>query len=474
MSSGYRADVTIGAYSWTGKDNDAAPVPGYVGVLVDPLTITRYVPDGDLAPNIQQRQEASVTILAEAASTYSFGIGDPVAIVVYTQNVTGGNSVTFYGRVAEVQAQPHKLGVLYTLSCQDYVTDLAEPMVGKVDYPSELSSVRLARVFAESGLGPLIVPSTGGSDPAVGARVAATAGPISLLDHTAEVLSGWFGQANLNELGAATPNVVQTFMELAPNITAGVLDATNPFQLVRIYARPLGWAPSARLPVSPASPRKLTVTVSDTSPATGSQILDAGHVDFAPVFTLRKGNALTRFTVQSTTIGGVVFYSTADWESGIPYYSASKAPLEVTVKSLLTLEAVAQIVAVLYRGQAPPSPTNQWVVGELLWRASRTESANWLPPSLRQVLTIGRVDAVNPVSHSPTNQTWIAGNVSQLRFTIAGGQLNVAITLGPLMADLSPVQNVHLATFASAVLGTTTFAQLSTVDSWLDYLLLYV
>lgn len=474
MSSGYRAEVTIGAYSWTTTDADPKPVPGYVGVLVDPLVVSRYVPDGDLAPNIQQRAEASVTILAEAASTYSFGIGDAVAIVVYTQNVTGGNSVTFYGRVADVQAQPHKLGVLYTLTAQDYITDLAEPTVGKVDYPLETMAPRLARVMAEAGMGPFLYPA-GYVDSIVDLRTAADEGPTSLLDYLQLVLNGAMAQDAHSETGAAVPNVVQTMLELAPNITGTTLDLVNPFKLVPIYARPLGYDPPGRLlPASPGSPRKIDVQTAQTSPATGVQVLDAGRVEFTPTWQLRKGDAITRITVQGRSLSSL-WWATADWESGIPYYSSLKAPLETTVKTVLNASTMGEIIAAILKGGLPPAAQAAWRVGELLWRASRTEAADWVPPSLRQLLVVARIDAVNATSHSPTAKAYLYGSLATQRFTIAKGELQVAFTLAPPAAGfdtLNKLQHATLARYESTTVGTTTFAQVGTLDTWGDYLLL--
>lgn len=479
MSSGYRVDVTVGAYSFTATDADPKPTAGFVGVLADPLTIQRYVPDGDLAPNIQQRAEATITVLAELPTSYGFGIGDPVAITVYTQNVTGGNSVTFAGRIAELGAQPHKLGILYTLTCQDYITDLAEPIIGKVDYPLEFMLERLARVFKEVGLGPpgnVLTPSV---NSIIGPRVAADAGPVPLWTHLTELLAGYVEQTLTNELGNAVSNTAQTMIELVPNITAGVLDPVTPFLLSPMWGRPFGWDGPARLPASPASPRKLTVSLADTSPATGAQILDAGHVEFAPLWTLRKGDTLSRYTVQGASLTSA-WWATSDWESGLFYYSSLKAPLEVNVKTVLNADTIGEIVAINLRGNLPPSPAAAWRVGEIVWRASRTEAANWVPPKLRQLLTIARIDAVNATSHNPTGKAYLAGMVASQRFTIAKGELTVAFTLGPLVAGfdtLFPLNHPHIALFNSAgtgQLGSTTFAQLDPTDTWLDYLLLYV
>lgn len=472
MTSPYRVEAAIGAYTLAAQDGD--PV-GYG--LADPCVVSFGLPNADLAPLVQRNSdEATVSVIAQDATTYSFNIGDQVRVTIYS-NHSGGNNYAFFGRVAALTAQPHDLGILYTLSCVDYLADLAELKAGRVDYPAEPSWDRVNRMLAENGIGPVLVEGVApATNPNVSARVAADEGQVPLTEALEEVLAGWTESQPNNELGVAATNVITTRYELLANIVnpggvvgQGSLDPVTPYKLTPIY-RPQGWDPPARLDASAF--RKLTVAVADSSPSTDALILDAGHVDFAPLFVQQKGNAISRVVVQADGVG----FAVADWALwGTYQWMAATAALEATVKTRLTaLATTAVVVASMYRGRIQPDSGLAWTVGEITWRASRTQAAGWQGPKLRRVCTVARVDAVRASSHIPTGKAWLVGVVDSLRVTVAGGEVLVGFTLAPMHYTNSGALVVpHQATFAAATLGTTQFNQLNTTDTWADYLLMY-
>lgn len=470
MSAPYRVEVDVAGVSLVSQETDPA---GYG--LADPLVLQQSVPTVDLAPLVQQDpQEATVTVIAANSGSYSFALGQQVRVAVYASHA-GGNNYAFWGRIAQLQAQPHDLGILYTLQCVDYMADLAELTAGRVDYPAENALVRVNRMLAENGIGAVLVEGvTPTALPNVSARVALTEGTVPLLEALEQVLAGWAEAQPNNELGVAASNLITTRYELRPNIVnpggiagQGTLDPVTPFKLSPIY-RPQGWDPPARL--SAVTNVHLTVDTANTSPSTDALILDAGAVEFPTLYTQQKGNAVQRVVVE---LSGGAGFSVADWSSwGTYFWLAASSVVEATVKVRETV--LGTVLASMYRGSIQPDSSLQWTVGAITWLASRTQAASWQGPKLRRVCTIARVDAVRSSSHVPTGKSWMAGVVDSLRITVQAGEVTVGFTLAPMHYTNSGALVVpHQATFAAAALVGVTFAQLSTTDTFTDYLLLY-
>lgn len=430
MSAPYRVELEWNGVTLASQDGDA---PAYG--LADPLELRSSVPNADLAPLVQQDPaEATVNVIAPDPTSWPFKLGDPVRVTVYAHH-SGGNNYAFFGRIAQLVAQPHKLGILYTLSCVDYLADLTELKAGRVDYPQETSLVRLNRMLAENGIGPLVVEGTApAANMLASARVAADEGVVGLAEAMEEVLAGWTETQTTDELGGAPLNSITCRYELRPNIVnpggvagQGSLDPASPFKLTPIY-RPQGWAAPGRMQLSPQA--HVTVAVADSSPSTEALVLDAGHVDFGTQFTQQKGNAIQRIVVQCDAVG----FAMADWSNWGKYtWAAATAALEATVKTrLVDVSTYGVVAASVYRGQLQPDPAVAWTMGELVWRASRTQAAGWQGPQLRRLLSVARVDAVNSSSHIPTDKAFLTGVVDSLRVLVNAGEVVVGFTLAPL------------------------------------------
>lgn len=468
MSAEWRVEADIGSYSIGAQDDDPA---GYG--LADPLELRWSLPNSDVAPLVQaDPAEATLSILAPDAATYSFHIGDIVRVAVYS-NHSGGNNYVFFGRVALPTAKPHDLGILYTLQCVDYLADIQELSAGRADYPLESSFDRVNRLLAENGLGRIkIEGSPASNNPNVTAR-SASDGLVPLAEALEEVLAGWTESQANNELGTVAPAPILCRYELRPNIINpggvaghGSLDPERPFKLSPIY-RPQGWAPPARLATVPDV--HLTVATADSSPATEALILDAGTVDFDLTFTQVKGNAITRVVVETDGFG----FAMSDWCGfGTFQWAPATASLEANVKTRLSFLGWALLAAPMYRGSLQPDSGLAWTVGELTWRASRTQATGWVGPQFRRVCTIARVDAANPTSHVPTGKAWIVGVVDSLTVRVSDGEVTVGFTLAPMhYTDTGPGVVPHQGDFGD--MSTYTFAQLHTTDTFADYLLMY-
>lgn len=468
MSSPYRVEVDVGVYSLASQDGD----PASYG-LADPLTLSYSVPQTDLAPIVQRDpDEATVNVIAPDPWTYTFTLGDQVRVAVYSDHAATVCTHSFFGRIAQLTAQPHKLGILYTLQCVDYLADLAELKAGRADYPLEDALTRVNRMLDENSIGPVVVEGSAWVAPTVRARLA-NEGAVSLAEEIESTINAWTTSQVNDETGNPAFNVVSCRYELAPNIVnpggvvgQGTLDGDSPFKLTPIY-RPQGYAPPARLATVPDY--HLTVDPADTSPSTGSLILDAGDVEFAPSYVQSKGNAINAVVI----LDGLGNYNQADWQNWGKYVPVKKgAALEAT---LTTRQNIITVAPEVYRGSIPADPGASWVVGTITWLASRTQPAAWQGPGLRRVCTIARVDAVNPSSHVPTGKAWIVGVTSALGVTVQGGEVTLGITLAPMnWTALGPGWVPHQARFDSPLLAGVTWAQLHATDTWIDYLLLYV
>lgn len=469
MTSEYRVEVDAGPYGLSSQDGDPA---GYG--LCDPLELRSSIPNVDLAPLVQaDPSEATVNVIAPDASTYTFNIGDPVRVAVYS-NHSGGNNYAFFGRIAQPVAKPHDLGILYTLTCVDYLADLEELSAGRVDYPEETSFDRVNRMLAENGIGRIKIDGDPAlNNPLVSARIAADEGTVPLTEALEEILAGWTENQSKDETGATAVNTITCRYELAPNIVNpggvaghGSLDPDRPFKIVPIY-RPQGWAPPARLATVPNV--HLTVSTADSSPSTGSLILDAGHVDVDLTFTQVKGNAIQRVVLQDDGVG----FSVADWSLwGTYQWVPATATLEATVKTRLLAVTAGVVPAAMYRGSLQPDGGLAWTVGDLTWRASRTQATGWQGPQLRRVCTVARVDAANPSSHIPTGKSWLVGVVDSLAVQVASGEVTLKLTLAPMhYTNTGPLVVPHQGTLAD--MSTYTYAQLAPTDTFADYLLMY-
>jgi len=470
MTTTYSVHVEVGTYVWdvTGNDTDHDLAPAYG--LADPLTISNSWPASDFQPIVQpDPAEATLTIIAPDSSTYPLlTVGDPVAIEFYSQGGFTGNGQTFYGRVASLSARPHALGVLYSLSCVDYMADLGEMQVGNVNYPSETLPNRFSRVMAEAFL-----PNVPAFPTATGNLLTArSASPVPLSEYLVHLCEQWEVNQTVDELGngplASGVTGRQSIPVIRPRITARRLDAV-PYELEwTTVGRHVAWPPPGRL----ANVAGLqTITVATTATGTGSQVVDAGSVNFEATFTKLKGpDSVSRYIVTGATrvdgldTGGFAF--TNSWPA---------EPATTPITATMTVELDDGGLVSMYQRNTfwgRPSPVVDWSLPSLTWLPWNL-AVNWVMPKLGDVFTVCRV----ATSKSPQAREWVNGIVTGFTLTVAGGRPTVDVQLGSLNL-YSPGENARqlgaslgVARFDSPILGTTTFAQLSTRDTFNDYAL---
>lgn len=503
-ASNYSARVTItsdaGATVYvltvaTGNDRPGDVAPAYG--LADPLVIRQGLTVNERLPlSHQLSDEATVTIIAPDSTTYaSIAEGDPVGIQVYPQAAFAGTPVEFYGRIAQggLNAQPHDLGVIYSIGCIDYLTDLAQIVVGdKVNWPQESAANRKDRIFAEAGipapgnpLGPLIAFNNG-----LAARAKSATDALSAL---LDVMDSWLGnhlKAEDNTTVIAGGFHTQGYRGyLVQQITGGLLDQSLPFKIGSgivgtPYTRRSLYAPPARL-TNLAGVRTITVAAADSSPSTGAPILDGGRVTFAPTFTQR--NSVPVVTTATDAQGNSYTWdwrTELDWGAGAgfsvglitgyPRVSLSGPAIVQKIDTVLDVTdsgafGVPVTTVAVYRTPFRPDVKGQWEVGTLEWDLWAEPSA-WRRPQLTELLTVAR----GVSSKLPPGREWIAGMVTATTLTIANGRPTLAIDLIPDTNDAELnrwVQGASLgvASLDSPILSGVTISQLSTRDTFTDY-----
>lgn len=127
MTAYYRVVMWVGDQTWTIEQGD----PAAYGPT-DDLRIWWAIPEGEPRPAQPPPVEASFGIIVEDPDDFTADIGAPVSIAVFTDPDTVTNPpydfaplmALFAGRISDLEATPHDLGVIYDVSCVSYLADL--------------------------------------------------------------------------------------------------------------------------------------------------------------------------------------------------------------------------------------------------------------------------------------------------------------------------------------------------------------
>lgn len=436
VSYSYR--VKIGGHEWTANMGDA---PDYGPA--DGLQIIRKLRDSDLWPTVEEAAECRFQLVVEsAADVPGVQLGAAVA-VEYKTPAGGAIRQAFYGRVAELTSSPHDLGLVFQVNCLDYTADLKEPTVGGVvAYPAEGILTRLNRIMAEAGYAAFSVwqhpPGSGilpTDIPDVAVRDPQPANLYELLD---SYLQQWpadygYGPTSVQYLGRARMGIV-------PVVAADVLTG---FQLVPKFERPTYTGP-------------LVFTVSGVQWAvepslTGSNMIDAGQLDFSASYAQTKLDSPTRVTVSGDKFTAGEATLTADL-GVVP-------PIEASIDSveLLDLSDGTELAAMYLTDYLPVS---RWVADEFL-RHVELAPANATVPGLGAVVTIYELDP----AQNPNQRSWFAGQLASYTLTIADKRPTVTFQLR--RPDFA-VPNTGVILWNSASLVGKTWANLSPTVTWDD------
>lgn len=465
-------------------------VPGNVAPaygLADPLAITQALTAGERLPiSHPLPEELTFHLIAPDAATYAgVSIGDPVVAAVYTGNGFTGSNVVFYGRIASLAADPHDLGVIYTVTCLDYLADLAAYTVGAVAYPAEAAKLRMDRMVAEAGLpkfgataGALTFVHTGPM------LVARPVGTTDLLSALLEVLDSWiiYGFRDENWTNYASVGVSTGHRAyIRPNIGAGnQLDPATPFLYgygAPFPTRRVRYAPPARI-TNVSGTYEVTVAVADSSPSTGAPIIDGGSVAMSSTFSQDKSRGMANRIV-ATDSGGNPFVF--DWRSLATPGSLALSQFTVPivdfpaqlqqVDSIVDPSVGADQVALTYVTPFRPDVRASYTPSSMEYQAWK-DVGTWRRPQLSELLTITRA----ATAHNPTNREWLSGIVTGTTLTVQKGRVTIDVETMPNVEDFNQqavLQGASLGVvqWNSPAIAVPTFAQLSTRDTYADYMI---
>lgn len=131
-------------------DGSWVPIP-VGGSLIAPLTVNRSIPDNVPWPWHPDPAVSTFRVLvAQASDLDGLELFSHVDLQ-YRALISGAGAPLehFQGRVTDVVSVPHELGAVFTITCVDYLSQLASSDVGKVDYPAEMLDDRLDRIMLE-------------------------------------------------------------------------------------------------------------------------------------------------------------------------------------------------------------------------------------------------------------------------------------------------------------------------------------
>lgn len=498
--SGYSVKVTV--YTQRGTTYTLGPldgddIPGNVAAaygLADPLTITQKLSEDSRLPlSHPEPDEATFQLIAPDNTTYQdLAMGDQVAVYLWPAKAQVGTPVTFFGRVAALSSQPHDLGVLLSVSCVDYTADLAELPVGLVAYPVEAAAARLNRITDEAGLPRFTVVRPAGfttmPNNVMAARSAGQADAYSALRELlyASAFVSSFDEAGTAFAGTHSPTLVGV---LSPNITADLLDPTTPFTIryASPVARRVAYAPPLRI-VNTAGVYGVKADTAYGSAASGTPVIAASRVTFAPAFTQLKGGGLANVSVGANAQGTRYVW---DWRAvrdnwatggatwGIggwnPYYSqlgTLTAPQVVQeLESIMdaSWDADGSLIVQHYRVPYATEGLAAWAVGTLTWQLW-AEPAVWRRPQLSELLTVAGAVA----GKLPNVREWVSGLVKATTLKVENGRPTLDVDLAPPSYDFVANReqlgsSLGVVSMDSPILTGVTLAQLKARDTLNDY-----
>lgn len=432
----YRVSVVAGDYTWIIErdPDDPPPTPDYG--LADPLRVKVALPTNDLLYANPDPCTGTFSLIVESmADIAGLTIGDGVNVRVWcfpvgTIDPSTGDpypdwpEVNVRGRVANIDASPHSLGMFVTVRFVDYSVDLAELPTGRTDWPAETVEARLDRIG--EGLGVANLGSELIQFGNVAARTAAPTDARSLLT------------AFLDGLAYTRPESVGDVMTgdgyklIVGSVYTSVDDevpSADRWWTIGVSNR-LDFAPG-ELPavLGEIAPGVYGVVVDDTPDEKLARILSADHVSFSARYGLAKSDRVNswRVTLPDGTSEVVTEGGPSRVESGI--------------QTTATDHRDARSVG---RFNLNGSDSDGWKADRFTWYADMDPHRLRYPHLLFwDDVTFLRwfqfdpivVDGI-PAYQNPTGETWYAGQISTAELVLADGYYSV---------DLETRRNLPLA-----------------------------
>lgn len=425
----------VGSYTWTVNHLDAAAEDQ----VIDGLTITRSSPDTGLWP--EQPDPATLTfgIRTPDIGTYDgLNIGDPVSLLY---QVAGVCWERFDGRVADLVASPRAggAGMILQVTCADYLADLNELLVGVGAWPAESSLARLSRILTSAPGGFTAPTDPDVNNPSVEARAGGS--PVTAFAAADALLRQWFVT---NSHGSGR-YVLKPLLSVDGVTGVGTLVGyglgvhENTYPERNLPAR-FGFLPSSLV---------LSVLVTPGNPF----VLDAGLVDLATTWTIRKGDAPNRVQVSGSS----------GWSVARP-----SSPPSPTILATLDTDLVNSSDGAAIAAYYLPVPLNgrQWSMDGVTWLAYGDDPGHWpaestgtalaAPDMIGNLVGIGRI----PANTNPSGHTWYIAALDEYQFVMNRGRPRVGLTFRPpnLAVARSSIYTLTFDRVATQV-GAATFDQ---------------
>lgn len=427
----YHVTVKVGRgtdfHAWTiTKGAPAAYGP------VDGLQITQATLDGLWPPTEAPRECRFQLIAAEFDDVPFVKLGAMVEVVVRTQ-AAGTLVASFGGRVAELTANPHDLGVLFTLLCVDFTTDLRGlPVTISEAWPAESVYSRFVRLV--NAIGGYVAP------PALGAVLAPNGASVAPANNGPLQSTYYFGPASspsevLDEPVQDAYEILQALLIQWPMDYPGYPDGglARP-QLVPVMGNgamnpPTSWSvsPLWENPAYVGAHRLRWVNglgyALQAAHTNDDSMLPASSVDFTSNYAETKDSSYNVVRVYNLAAG---------YEGGTPgdgYASLNIDPrIEVVLNCKSPNADARQAMADLYIPAEAPSV--RWLADEFIYHGELDPPVPVVgpyrvQPELGAVVTITDI----PRRHSPANRSYYSGMIANRVMTIANKSISIAVQL---------------------------------------------
>jgi hypothetical protein len=440
VSYSYR--VRVAGIEWTGTVGDAAEYGP-----VDGLQIIRKVADSDLWPTRVEPAECRFQlIVASMADVAAIDLGS-VVLVEVRRPAAGPITESFAGRVNELTATPHDLGMLLTLSCLDYKADLRELIVGDAPWPIESISTRVQRVFTLCGWPSVprdayLGHNNGSSYTLIGRDVDAQPA-LDLIEH---YLDQWALDYFVFTGGSTDPD----YRGLARGQAVQITDANGVLT---------GWhiSPTFQIPYY-TGPLRLELVAGKWSavaaPAAGAAVAMADEVDVSSSYAVTKTDNPNTITLSGPG-GGAGPWVLTVWNGDLPQVTATLPDSEIASVN------DADVVALMYLpGELAQS---RWLADDFLWHLELA-AAGATMPQLFDLMTVGGI----PTDDNPNQREWYTGQVAMATFTLENKRPSYSFQLRRSSFD---APKSGLVTFGSPAVTTqpVTFANVNPRDTLDDY-----
>lgn len=157
LTADYRVMVRLGTHEWTADAGD----PPELGPIL-PVSFGWAVPEDALG--FPAQPDPDVANLELVTADYSDMAGVDIGTTMRVSFYVPGDTrplATFRGRVADMEASPHPMGLSWRVLGVGYFADTSSAQVGTSDWPQESGDDRAARIMAEAGYPGWTAPTIG-------------------------------------------------------------------------------------------------------------------------------------------------------------------------------------------------------------------------------------------------------------------------------------------------------------------------